>query len=475
MSGGARRLEQCYKFAIVTLGSSLAAARTAARLSVGQLAALAGASEKHITEFEQGALTLDAHEVDACARALGLRFEDLSHWTGDERPLTLLMRESFEANVDVTAVLTPSVHMGLGEFQRTVRHIADLEARLSRHGSKLPLIDPVTKVVGGKRGEILADRTRRLLVAEGLLDIEAAPIRSMRKLVEEQLGIAVVWVTAEHLDPLVDGASTSAPRNAMLINLLEENRYPWRARATVAHELCHLLFDHRERRTLFSPRANGRSTAADEAIERLETVARAFSACLLAPSAGVQRTVGGLDPTSEEAICRVGETYGVGRTVAVNRLAQVFKLSRSQHSAMSARPPRHCAADFSGDDVPIVGGFRGDPLRSLVHDALAEGVLRPARAREILGLLATDELPFPDLGELCAPPVSRHEAMRRFAARAIRNDHPEEDLEAVDPKPTAGGFRVALVDRGGENRGWVDLGPAGEAMRVELKDAPGAP
>lgn len=61
----------------MSLGTSLHAAREAAKLSIGRLAALASLDDERIARFESGAPTLSARELDACARALGLRLEDL--------------------------------------------------------------------------------------------------------------------------------------------------------------------------------------------------------------------------------------------------------------------------------------------------------------------------------------------------------------------------------------------------------------
>ena len=453
----------------MSLGASLKSARAAARLAVEQLSTLADVHCELLEQFEAGAASLSAADLDRCARALGLRLEDLQPWTGTEAPLPMLLRESLGQD----ALLVPEVHVGLGEFQRTVRNVDSMEQVLGNNRVPLPRFKGSTRNEGGPRGEELADRVRKEL------NLEVEPIVSMRQIVESTFGIVVVWVTTEHLDASIDGASTSWPRPAMLVNLLEANRYPWRARTTLAHELCHLLFDHHSARsTLYSPArlAGGPPRPVPNTLAELETVARAFSACFLAPSGGVLRAVGTADPSSEEAIRTVGETYGVGREVAINRLSHVFRLPSQQRVAMMDRAPVHYTADFSGDDVVTVDGFRGDPLRTLVHRALAIGKIRPATARHILGFAPTDHLPFPELGELAAPTVSRVESLRRIAQATLRERYPGDRLDALEVREEGGGFRV-FVSEGGigcqepRPRGYIDLSAAGVVSKIEIAPA----
>jgi Zn-dependent peptidase ImmA (M78 family) len=463
----------------MSLGASLRSARTKAKLSAEDLAALASITVEQLERFERGELSLTAREVDRCASALGFRLHDLETWTGKEPPLSVLLRDSLGSDFDLADGIALEVHAGLGEFQRTVRDIAELESLLGIKGDRVPQIPRSTESSGGARGEELADRVRKHLE----LDLE--PIPSMRKLIEETLGIAVIWVSAEHLDPSVDGASTNWSRPAIMANLLEANRYPWRARTTLAHELCHVLFDYAQRGTLFSPArriwplgGQARGPALPAPLLEIETVARAFSACFLAPTAGVRRAVGKMDPLSEQAIHRVGETYGVGRQVAINRLSKVFHLSREHRSTMESRSPEPYFADFSGDEVAMVDGFRGDPLRSLVRRALVAGKIRPARARQALALGANDPLPFPELGELAAPAIPRSETIRRIAQAVLRERYPDEDLEALRVLEEDGAFRVVIYDGGvgsteQRRRGHVEITASGEVSDIHLQ-LPGA-
>ena len=202
---------------------------------------------------------------------------------------------------------------------------------------------------------------------------------------------------------------------------------------TLAHELCHLLFDTStpSRQLMVSP--NGR---VPEALERLERVARAFAACFLAPTAGVRQLVKETDPTSDQAIARVGREYGVGRTVAINRLQHVFGLSDAQRVDMTSRAPIY-ACNFSADEPPSPLGFRGATVRTLVHTALRADVLSTSRARRILMLDASEPLPFPDLGQIALAPLNGKALIMRRANQYLAEHR--SGFAALDPQPSDDG------------------------------------
>src|ERR1700735_439567 len=129
----------------MSLGASLRSARTKAKLSAEDLAALASSAADELERFgrgglsialeehersERGELSRTAREVDRCASALGFRLHDLETWTGKEPPLSVLLRDSLGSDFDLTQGVALEVHAGLGEFQRTVRDIAELESLL---------------------------------------------------------------------------------------------------------------------------------------------------------------------------------------------------------------------------------------------------------------------------------------------------------------------------------------------------------
>jgi Zn-dependent peptidase ImmA (M78 family) len=425
------------------LSALLRTAQEAAGMTASHLARLAELDPARLQAMSEGHVELSAAELDRCARVFGVRLSDLLDGKAASAPFTLLLRSSLEwQQPDLQMLLTTEVHAGLGEFQRVVRDLSDLEQLLDIPRRDLPTITLLPAGENEHPGERLARTVRKSLG----LGIE--PLPSMRALLEKELAIRIVWVTEDHLDRTVDGACTIDPRPAILVNLLEPQRHPWRTRITLAHELCHLLFDQQSggRRTLFSP--HGRRSLFP-GFDDMEQRARAFAGCFLAPAEGVRATVGSLDPTSEEAIRSVGVKFGVGRTVAVNRLHHVFQLSSSERSAMEVRAREGYSADFSGDDVDESLGFRGGALLALVQQAFEQGKLGATRARKLLGLPMTDPLPFPGVDAArCAPLVSRAEAIRRKADQLLVQLFPSSGLLASEARPEGEGWRVEVIGGG---------------------------
>lgn len=373
--------------------------------------------------------------------------------------MTLLLRSEAHADraLDIRSVLTTEIDLALGEFQRVVRDIADIEKLLGR-----PCPTPPT-IPDRPNPQRLHTGDHRARMVREYLDLGLSPIPSMREVVES-LGVVLVWVSEDQVDRAVEGACTRVPRPAILVNVIEEGRRPWRARITMAHELGHILFDLTEpaRQVLVSPHRNALPPWLDE----IERNANAFAACLLAPTDGVRHVVGPLDPTSEDAICAVGERFGVGRTVAINRLQDVFGLTEAQRRVMEyGRPPRHYNADFDADAAPAEIGLRGNTLRSLVEKAVGSRVLSPDRARAILGIARTEWLPFEGLpAELTAPSVSAEHQMLRAASVHLARTYPERGLVPGEATRNGPVWIVTVFDGG---VGALERAPRGQLVFSE--------
>lgn len=445
---------------MTSVGERIREARDAAKMSDELLAKLACVELEAVRAAEAGGDALSAAEVDRIAQVFGVRRRDFLRTGAAHAPLTLLLRSSHDDGVE--AEVARELSSGLGEFLRVVSDVAELEAALGRPKVTLPRPPRLHRPRGEHAGEQLARSVRAHL---GLGD--AKRISSMRRLVDE-LGVRVIWVTEAQLDRRIDGASTLTPRPAILVNLLDLERFPWRARMTLAHELCHLLYDYkRARPALVSPQVVKWGSIAE-----IEERARAFSACLLAPTTGVRALVDGLDPASDEAVRRVGERFGVGQTVAINRLQHTFRLSAETRLQMQRRSVVY-EADFSGDLVePHEVGFRNGVLEALVREALRSKKMSVVNARQLLGLRASEPLPFEELPlERRAPVVADGEDIRRKAERLLHEKWP--GLMATHAERRGNAWQVQVVEGGIGRRavlcGHLVLSASGELLESRLQ------
>ncbi len=424
------------------LGEQIAKAMRQTHLDVATLAALADLEPERLSAIHSGADDVLPDEVDRVARVFGVRARDFARGAALQAPLQLLLRSAFEeGRPAIDALIETAVLRELGEFQRCVLDVSELEDSLGIERRRLPTAFHAS------------DPERAAKSLRLRLGLALAPIASMRDLLAN-LGVRVFFTAPDRLDRQIDGASTGSPRPAILVNLVGGSECWWRTRMTLAHELAHLLFDTRAHQTLFSPHvpsyARTRSTGRwrlFEAFDDIEVRADAFAACLLAPRDAVIEAVGALDPTSEEAIAVVGARFGVGRTVAINRLQHTFLLSLSDRLRMETREVRTSwEASFRDEIARGEVGLRRGVLPELTGEALREGKISRVRAREILGLSLRDPLPLEGIGEaLRAPVISPASSARLAAQRHLAMHHPEAELTADRVERVCDRWRVSVL------------------------------
>ncbi|MDP3939738.1 MAG: ImmA/IrrE family metallo-endopeptidase [Deltaproteobacteria bacterium] len=118
--------------------------------------------------------------------------------------------------------------------------------------------------------------------ARSKLGLGAGPILSMRSLAEERLGLPVIQ--AELGEAIAGVTIETVSRRAIVINLSGENRHVFVRRATVAHELGHLLYDpQRSLRDLRVDAYGDLDKPAEELPDPVEQRANAFAADFLVP------------------------------------------------------------------------------------------------------------------------------------------------------------------------------------------------
>ena len=182
------------------------------------------------------------------------------------------------------------------------------------------------------------------------LDLEDAAVPSMIELFEKKLQVPIFWATPYEIDSNIDGASTREPIAAVLVNLVGGAERWWRTRMTLAHELCHLLFDSmpnaaQQHMVMFSPHRERdlRGTSSFQfyelpvPLERMEKRANAFASHFMAPGRAIRALVPRNDATSESAITLLCQHFGIGRVTAINQLSNVFSLSKQERARMIDR------------------------------------------------------------------------------------------------------------------------------------------
>ncbi len=447
-----------------SLGEVIRRAFEDARVLPAVAARMIGVEEPHFLALANGAVTPSPSELDALAQTFGISVLDFQAGEAVRSPLRDLFwrADSEGGGLARDLMIDLGVHSVMGEFVRCVRDTAEL-SRILGDAPAPSLPEPSPSLLALLRdrpphgGDRLADWFR------GEMGLAEEPIPSLRVLIEA-LGIKVFWVTPEVLATSVEGASACDPSAAVLVNLVEGPDCWWRTRMTLGHELCHLLCDRLTtagRFAILSPdeREAGRRWRLYDEFESIERRARAFAACLLAPSAAVARIVGHHDPTSEEAIVRVGREFGIGRTVAINRLATVFRFGKPTRAALLGRAAQHWYEPDHPDRVVDGVGLRAGVLRHLTERAFCAGRVDAVRARDFLRIPLTEPLPsdwhVDDVARL-APLRTVVQRILGIAEQYILDEvGPLEPLHSTSCEPAEGGWRVTLAGVSGEARGHI--------------------
>ena len=151
------------------------------------------------------------------------------------------------------------------------------------------------------------------------------PIPSMREFVEDTLGIPVVQ--AELSQEGIAGAAISVsdgtpdPSRGVILNTTGANQNPLVRRATLAHEVGHLLFDPDQRLAHVRVDSYNRLNADPEQkpssggqMDFVEQRANAFAISLLAPIDVVRESVD--TPVTASHIADIGSQFGISVTAA---------------------------------------------------------------------------------------------------------------------------------------------------------------
>jgi Zn-dependent peptidase ImmA (M78 family) len=383
--------------------------REAAGLSRPQMALLLDEDEPVIDRLESGVSSMDTDLLDRCARVFGLSVQRFLADDVSKAPAPLLFR-----SLDPRAIRelhAAGSHLALGDFLRSAGDVAELARLRKRKGiadwQPLSGFDDLLTPAPDADRQLFRDAETSAYEVRDRLDLGDAAVPSMIELFEKKLQVPTFWATPDEIDSNIDGASTREPIAAVLVNLVGGAERWWRTRMTLAHELCHLLFDSMPNATqqhmvMFSPHRERdlRGTSSFQfyelpvPLERMEKRANAFAAHFMAPGRAIRALVPRSDATSESAITLLCQHFGIGRVTAINQLSNVFSLSKQERARMIDR----MSAESLPDNHPDANVPRGKPPRCTfldrwVDDSLLNGWLGSARARDYLGRRLTEPLP----------------------------------------------------------------------------------
>ena len=241
-------------------------------------------------------------------------------------------------------------------------------------------------------GYVLAEEARQKL------GLGSAPILSMRELVENELGVPVMQT---RLPKDIAGATIAATHSdgehrGIVLNTVGPNENPLVRRATLAHELGHLLFDPPSE--LESVKVDSYSTLDSNPYEMVDSYyveqrANAFAIAFLAPLNAVRDATP--SPIRSEAVAFVMEHFGVSQTAAkfhVHNAHYRNEVVPEDGSSPSPDESWRSAEDYALDQFPIEttplqrqGRFSG-----LVAESAASGLISIHSAANYL-LCSRDE------------------------------------------------------------------------------------
>lgn len=404
-------------------------ARSGANISLSEMAELVGLDEAQVSDLENGIVEVSTEQLDRYARVFGLSLPRFLSGGAVDAPPAVLFRSLQAEGPSFTDLLETGACNILGEFLRSVADVAELESALGQGEHRIvPELDGLIAEEVMAPPDLFRQAERLALDVRERLGLGLEPVPSMIELVQGRLGISIFWVGPDDLDSDIDGASAYAPTPAILVNLIGGAELWWRSRMTLAHELCHLLYDlHRsgaaERTFLFSPHrgevdgTRRRGLRLPTELEQKEQRANAFAAHFLAPPDGVKTTVGTLSPVSDEAINAVCRRFQIGRMTAVNQITNTYRLSNEDRFSMLARRPSDLLPKQHAD-AGVFPGLRAGRIRELVVRACEEDRIGNARARQFLGLSSSDPLPLlGTLSETRRAPMHSQEQRARLAAQ----------------------------------------------------------
>ena len=379
---------------------AIATRRAALGVTADELASAAGVTAPDVARAEAEADKLPLREIERIAFVLGLDPMRLSfdEHAGADSDLGMRLRvleTDAGARIRLThqAVLCFTEAASIIMTQLRLQHWLDKREEASAFASSSDYGPPAW----GAGYDLAAQARKRLGLGE-------RPIESMRDLVEQRLGIPVIQA---QLPASIAGATLSSHgRRGIVLNTQGRNTNVWIRRATLAHELGHILFDPEPRLSPVRVDAYD-DLARDAKDERLpddvESRANAFAVEFLAPMAAVKKLVPDVADVSAAHVGAVMSTFGIGRAAARYHVGNAWwrRADLPPEQAIKAQPTdeQNAAEEFTLDYFPIKGvpDQRRGRFALLTAEAVDAGLITADTAAQHLACSEADvtgALPF---------------------------------------------------------------------------------
>ena len=373
---------KCTKHAI---SDALKLRREYLNLSRKQIARAALSSEDIVRSAENAPSQVPIREIEQIALVLGLdeRWLAFKSDSGGDEDLAYRLRTLSAPGQRSATYLSAHTALLFAEASSIIRVQLRLQRWLgieTERRSFAPSDDYGTRMTPTwKVGYRLAERARRKL------GLGESPIPSMRALAEDRLGIPVVQV---NIGQRIAGATivtrdeNGAEARGVILNASGANENVWVRRATLAHELGHLLFDPNEKlqnvRVDPYEQSEADPQAHDAETDYVEQRANAFAIAFLAPPEAVQRMVS--TPPSIESVVDVMHRYGISQTAARFHVRNAFYGNYEVPADAvqeQARDELKAAENFTLDYFPLqhTSIQRRGKFAALVTQAVDEGYI----------------------------------------------------------------------------------------------------
>ena len=349
------------------------------------------ATMKHI-EGSSGRDRVTVQELERVAFKLGLDEAQIAY-QGLAGDTAVAARLRNMRSADEPTMLTPDTVLTFTEAASVIRVQHRLMNSLGVSSAQRLNFRPDGYYGNGRAWRVGQDFSQR---ARSILGIGHRPVKSMRELVEDTLCIPVIQ--AELSQKPIAGATISVTdgddiRRGVVLNLKGDNENPLVRRATIAHEIAHLLYDPEEyldtvRVDTYEGLASDPNSPPhmDDEHYRVEQRANAFAISFLAPLEEVRDMA--TPPFSGEDVSRVVSRYGISVTAASYHVA---------NASFQQYDYPHDVTPDSGEDWKGVENFAVDffPISStpftrrgrfarLVVEACKNGLISTESAAEYL-------------------------------------------------------------------------------------------